>query len=132
MVGPAIGHDQFVVQGFEWGPAQARAGLRDARLPGDLGRGGGPGQPLHAFEQTPQHLAIRDLHVEREGDHVIDDDMRGQLALTPACLPRSKEERAVVLVSGHMLNQIGVLLKIVRFSFARDPENTVEAHASSI
>jgi hypothetical protein len=43
-----------------------------------------------------------------------------------------KEERAVVLVSGHILNQIGVLLKLVRFSFSRDPANTVEAHASGM
>lgn len=32
-----------------------------------------------------------------------------------------KEERAVVLVSAHILNQIGVFLKLVQFSFSRDP-----------
>jgi hypothetical protein len=43
-----------------------------------------------------------------------------------------KEERAVVLVSGHILNQIGVLLKLVQFSFSRGPHNTVEANASGM
>ena len=43
-----------------------------------------------------------------------------------------KEERAVVLVSGHILNQIGVFLKLVNFSFSRDPTNTVEANASGM
>ncbi len=43
-----------------------------------------------------------------------------------------KEERAVVLVSAHILNQIGVLLKLVQFSFGRDPTITVEANASAM
>jgi len=43
-----------------------------------------------------------------------------------------KEERAIVLVGGHILNQIGVLLKLLQFSFSRDPGNTVESNASGM
>ena len=43
-----------------------------------------------------------------------------------------KEERAVVLVGGHILNQIGILLKLVNFSFSRDPNDPVEANASAM
>jgi hypothetical protein len=43
-----------------------------------------------------------------------------------------KEERAVVLVGGHILNHIGVLLKLVQFSFSRDPLGIVEERASGM
>jgi hypothetical protein len=39
-------------------------------------------------------------------------------------------ERAMVFVSCHILNQIGVLVKLVRFSSNRDPENHIEENAS--
>jgi hypothetical protein len=40
------------------------------------------------------------------------------------------EERAMVFVFCHILNQIGVLVKLVRFSSNRDPENHIEENAS--
>lgn len=43
-----------------------------------------------------------------------------------------KEERAVVLVGGHILNHIGVLQKLVQFSFSSDPQNIVEERTSGM
>jgi hypothetical protein len=40
------------------------------------------------------------------------------------------KERAMVFVCCHILNQIGVLVKLVRFSTNRDPEDSVEGNAS--
>jgi hypothetical protein len=40
------------------------------------------------------------------------------------------KERAMVFVCCHILNQIGVLVKMVRFSSNRDPENHIEETAS--
>lgn len=40
------------------------------------------------------------------------------------------KERAMVFVSCHILNQIGVLVKLVRFSTNHDPENHIEENAS--
>jgi len=73
--------DEIVGQRFDGGPSQPRARLRDPGLPGDLQGGRGAGQPLQALEHAAQHLAIGDLHVEREGHHVVDDHVRGQLAV---------------------------------------------------
>ena len=42
-----------------------------------------------------------------------------------------KEERALVLVSGHMLNQISVLWKLVRFSTNRDRQVPIEGRVSA-
>jgi hypothetical protein len=42
------------------------------------------------------------------------------------------KERAMVLVCCHMLNQIGVIIKLVRFSSNRDPENLIEESASGV
>jgi hypothetical protein len=42
------------------------------------------------------------------------------------------KERAMVLVCCHMLNQIGVIIKLVRFSSNRDPENPIEESASGV
>jgi hypothetical protein len=42
------------------------------------------------------------------------------------------KERAMVLVCCHMLNQIGVIIKLVRFSSNRDPENPIEKGASGV
>jgi CRISPR/Cas system-associated protein endoribonuclease Cas2 len=39
-----------------------------------------------------------------------------------------KEERSIVLVSGHILNQISVFMKLVRFSTGKDPANPIEAN----
>jgi hypothetical protein len=40
------------------------------------------------------------------------------------------KEWAMVFVCCHILNQIGVLIKLVRFSSNRDPENAIEENAS--
>lgn len=40
------------------------------------------------------------------------------------------KERAMVFVCCHILNQIGVLVKLVRFSSNRDPKNHIEENAS--
>jgi hypothetical protein len=40
------------------------------------------------------------------------------------------KERAMVFVCCHILNQIGVLTELVRFSSNRDPENRIEENAS--
>jgi hypothetical protein len=42
------------------------------------------------------------------------------------------KERAMVFVCCHMLNQIGVIIKLVRFSSNRDPENPIEESASGV
>jgi hypothetical protein len=62
-----------LTQGF---PAEPGARLRDARLAGHLERGGGIEQPLQAFQQAAQDLAIRGLHEQRQGDHVVHHHMR--------------------------------------------------------
>jgi hypothetical protein len=43
-----------------------------------------------------------------------------------------EEARTAVFVVGHILNQISVFHKLIRFSNARDPANPVEANASSM
>jgi hypothetical protein len=43
-----------------------------------------------------------------------------------------KEERAAVLVGGHILDHVGVLHKLVQFSFSRDPSNIVEDRTSGM
>jgi hypothetical protein len=43
-----------------------------------------------------------------------------------------KRERSLVLVSGHILNQISVFLKLVRFSTNKDPSNVIEAQVSGM
>jgi broad specificity phosphatase PhoE len=47
---------------------------------------------LKAFEQATQHLAARTVHVEPERDHVIDDDMRRQIATANAALAAGGED----------------------------------------
>ena len=42
-----------------------------------------------------------------------------------------KEVRAIIFVSGHVMNQIGVLMKLTRFSLSRDPEIPIEGVASA-
>ena len=42
-----------------------------------------------------------------------------------------KDERAVLLLSGHALNQISVLMKLVIFSSNRDPTDAVEGRVSA-
>lgn len=85
-------HDR-IIQVAQRLPPEPRARLRDARLARHLERHRGINQPLNAFQQTAQHLAIRGLHVERQRDHVIDYDMRRQIALPQACLPRCRQDR---------------------------------------
>jgi len=48
-------------------------------------------QPLNPFEQAAQHLTVGGLHVECEGNHVVDDHGRGQVALASAVFPRPGE-----------------------------------------
>jgi hypothetical protein len=43
-----------------------------------------------------------------------------------------KPERSLVLVSGHILNQISVFMKLVRFSTNKDPPNEIEANVSGM
>jgi hypothetical protein len=43
-----------------------------------------------------------------------------------------KEERCLVLVSGHILNQISVFMKLVRFSTNKDPNNEIETMVSGM
>lgn len=43
-----------------------------------------------------------------------------------------KPERSLVLVSGHILNQISVFMKLVRFSTNKDPPNDIEANVSGM
>jgi hypothetical protein len=43
-----------------------------------------------------------------------------------------KEERSIVLVSGHILNQISVFMKLVRFSTNKDPVNPIEDNVSGM
>jgi hypothetical protein len=41
------------------------------------------------------------------------------------------DERALVFVSGHLLNQISVFMKLVRFSVSKDPGDPIEARVSA-
>jgi CRISPR/Cas system-associated protein endoribonuclease Cas2 len=43
-----------------------------------------------------------------------------------------QEERALIFVCGHILNQISVFMKLVRFSTNHDPPNPVEAKVSGM
>ncbi len=73
--------DQRVVQLLQRFPPQAPTGLRDARVAGDLERDRRVQQPLHAFEQTTQHFAVGRLHVQPQGDGIVDHHMGRQVAL---------------------------------------------------
>ncbi len=42
-----------------------------------------------------------------------------------------KDERALLLLTGHGLNQISVFLKLFQFSANRDPENAIEGRVSA-
>jgi hypothetical protein len=42
-----------------------------------------------------------------------------------------RDERALVFVAGHVLNQISVFLKLVRFSTSKDPVDPIEARVSA-
>jgi hypothetical protein len=50
-------------------------------------------QPLDAIQQAAQHLAIGGLHVQRQRDHVVDHNMRRQIALTDTGLPGRRQNR---------------------------------------
>ena len=45
-------------------------------------------------------------------------------------LPR--EERALVFISGHILNQISVYMKLVRFSTSKDPNDPIQTNVSGM
>ena len=64
---------------------QARAGLRDAALAGHPDRLRTP-EPAQALQEAAQHLAGAGAHVERQGDGVVDHDLRRQVALALAGL----------------------------------------------
>jgi len=42
-----------------------------------------------------------------------------------------RDERALVFVAGHVLNQISVFLKLIRFSTSKDPSDPIEARVSA-
>src|SRR5215470_1378540 len=42
-----------------------------------------------------------------------------------------KDERALILLMGHALNQIAVLVKLVTFSTNKDPEDAIEGRVSA-
>jgi hypothetical protein len=76
-------HHSFV-QLFQRLGSQPASRLRDSRLAGDPYRYRRIQQPLHSFQQTTQYFAIRRSHVQRQRDHVVDDDVSGQIPLTDA------------------------------------------------
>ena len=41
------------------------------------------------------------------------------------------DERALVFVAGHILNQISVFMKLVRFSTSKDPPHPIEGRVSA-
>lgn len=43
----------------------------------------------------------------------------------------SADERALVLVAGHLLNQISVFVKLLRFSMSKDPADEIEGRVSA-
>ena len=75
---------QLVVELLERLPAQPRAGLRDPRVARHRQRLARSPQPLQPFQQAAQHLAVGDLHVERQGNHVVDHHVSWQVALPTA------------------------------------------------
>src|SRR5215218_4363626 len=64
---------------------QARARLRDAALAGHPDRLGTP-QPAQSLQEAAKHLAGAGVHVERQGDGVVDHDLGRQIALALAGL----------------------------------------------
>ncbi len=73
-----------VIEFLHWFSAQTAARLGNAGLAGDLHFGRRVEQPLHAFQQATQHLAIRRPHIQRQCDDVIDHHMRRQIAFADA------------------------------------------------
>src|SRR4051812_45528908 len=63
-------------------PRRARA-CENAALARDPDRLGTP-EPAHALQQAAQHLAGPGAHVERQGNGVVDHDLRRQVALALA------------------------------------------------
>jgi hypothetical protein len=43
-----------------------------------------------------------------------------------------QEERTAIFVAGHIMNQVGIFMKLVRFSISRDPTSPVESHTSGM
>jgi hypothetical protein len=80
--------------------------------------------------REPANLALRQSKI------II---VRGVAMITVYKVPISKaqftaiprDERALVLVSGHILNQVSVFLKLVRFSTCKDPTDPIEARVSA-
>jgi len=74
-------------------PLQSGTGLGDPRLPGHLDLQGGTQQPLDAFQQATQHFSIGAVHVQRQGNHVVDHHVCRQLPLPNAASARSDQYR---------------------------------------
>ena len=85
--------DHGIMQGLQRFGPQARPGLRDTRPAHHPGACRRVAQPLQAFQQAAQDLAVRRLHVERQSDHVIDHHVRGQVPLTDTLPTRRLQGR---------------------------------------
>ena len=83
--------DQVIVQLPQSLPTQPCASLRDARLASHPHTGRWIAQPLDSFEQTTQYLAVGGLHVQRQGNDVVDNHLGRQVALTNAGLSRFRQ-----------------------------------------
>ena len=75
--------DRLVQAAHRFGP-QPAARLRDRRFARDLDRGRRIEQPLHSFQQASQDFTRGRVHVERQGDHVVDHHMGRKIALADA------------------------------------------------
>ena len=79
--------NQRIVQVFHNRRSQPTAGLRNTRLARNADRRAKV-QPLQTFQQTPQHLTRRRLHVKAQRQHIIDHDVSRKITLPLARFPR--------------------------------------------
>ena len=85
VAGVAIGRTTRSYSRRSGASPRRRAGLRDAALARHPDRLGTP-EPAQALQEAAQHLAGAGAHVERQGDGVVDHDLRRQVALALARL----------------------------------------------
>ena len=88
---PRDGLDHLIMELPQRGGSQPRPRLGDPRVARHSQLYSRLGQPLQPFQQAPQHFPVGRLHVQGQGDDVVDDHLSGQVALPLAGLARRSE-----------------------------------------
>src|SRR5208337_546252 len=76
----------FVVQLPNRFPSQACTSLRDSRFASHLDNRIRSHKPLDSFEKATQDFTVRRLHIQSQGDNIVDNHVRRQIPLPDAYL----------------------------------------------